>query len=394
LGARDHYVVPRALHRTGQLAQLVTDAWSAPGTLASSIGSTLSTVFGQRFHPDLSGANVRALSASLIGHEIQWRLQRREGWDLVVGRNEWFQSEGASLLPQRPDGQRTMLFAYSYAAEAFFVEGKRRGWTTVLGQIDPGPEHVLTQKRLAAERPEFGPPPAAPPPGYFDHWRRECDLADRIVVNSEWSRASLLRAGIPERKLATIALPYESDANDAAERAYPSAFSRERPLRVLFVGTASVAKGVADLLLAFEQLADAPVELSIVGERAMDVPDRFQRHLRIRWHGRVDRALVMDHYRASDLLIFPSHSDGFGVTQIEGQAWGLPVVSSRNCGRVVRDGETGWLLDEVSPAAIAAALERAVREPQTLSRFARAARETPASGVQALAEGLRALENE
>ena len=100
----------------------------------------------------------------------------------------------------------------------------------------------------------------------------------------------------------------------------------------------------------------------------------------------------MDHYRAGDLLIFPSHSDGFGMTQIEGQAWGLPVVSSRNCGRVVRDGETGWLLDEVSPAAIATALEHAVREPETLARFARAARETPASGVQALADGLRALE--
>ena len=61
----------------------------------------------------------------------------------------------------------------------------------------------------------------------------------------------------------------------------------------------------------------------------------------------------MEHYRASDLLVFPSHSDGFGMAQIEAQGWGLPIVASRNCGRVVRDGETGFLLDEVSPPAIA-----------------------------------------
>ncbi len=33
LGAREHFAVPRALHRDGKLAQLVTDAW-APGPLA------------------------------------------------------------------------------------------------------------------------------------------------------------------------------------------------------------------------------------------------------------------------------------------------------------------------------------------------------------------------
>jgi glycosyltransferase involved in cell wall biosynthesis len=393
LGAREHYVVPRALHQAGRLAQLITDAWSEPRTIDASIAAAVSTRFAQRFHPDLAGATVRAPSRSLIAHEIQWRLQRRQGWDLFMARNQWFQSEVSAMLPAMPAGRKTMLFAHSYSAEAIFVEAKRRGWTTILGQIDPGPEHVLTQQRLAANRPEFGPAPEAPPVDYFDTWRHECELADWIVVNSDWSRESLVRAGVDEGKLTTFALPYEPEQADAVTREYPPVFSEQRPLRVLFVGTASVAKGVADLLLAFDRLEDAPIELSIVGDRAMEVPDRFLHHPRVHWLGRVDRMTVMQHYRTSDVLMFPSHSDGFGMAQVEAQSWCLPVVASRHCGRVVRDGETGLLLDEVSPLAISAALRRLMSEPQTLARFAHAARSAAVPGIDSLAAGLCALEN-
>ncbi|MBY0493708.1 MAG: glycosyltransferase family 4 protein [Cyanobacteria bacterium] len=393
LGAREHYVVPRALHQSRRLGQLITDAWSEPRTIKASIAASVSTRFSQRFHPDLAGANVRALSRSLLAHEMQWRLQRREGWDLLMARNDWFQQEAAAILP-KITGERTMLFAHSYSAEAIFTEGKRRNWTTVLGQIDPGPEHILTQDRLSGERPEFGAPPEAPPYRYFDKWRNECELADWIIVNSDWSRESLIRAGVDERKLRTIPLPYEREPHEAFTRAYPPAFTSERPLRVLFVGTASVAKGVADLLLAFDRLGDAPIELHIVGDRAMEVPERFLHHPRIHWVGRVDRAGVMQHYRADDLLMFPSHSDGFGMAQIEAQGWGLPIVASRHCGRVVREGENGLVLDEVTPDAIAAALRRVMGEPQTLDRFARNSESTSAPGIDALAAGLIALERQ
>ena len=392
LGAREHYAVPRALHQAGRLGLLIADAWFQPGTIQGSITASISTRLGQRFHPDLADANVHALSRSLIGREIQWRLQRLEGWDLSMARNKWFQAAASAMLPEMTAGCRPIVFAHSYSAAGIFVEAKRRGWTTVLGQIDPGPEHIATQDRLAAERPEFGPAPPAPPSAYFDVWRQECDFADWIVVNSDWSRESLLRAGVGERKLKTIPLPYEPDSGETVDREYPPVFSKDRPMRVLFVGTASVTKGVADLLVAFDRLSDAPIELRVVGDRAMDAPDRFLHDPRIQWIGRVDRMAVMDHYRASDLLIFPSHSDGFGMAQIEAQGWGLPIVASRHCGRVVRDGETGLLLPEVSPAVIAATLRRVASDPALLTRFARASRATRMQGIDALAAGLIALE--
>jgi glycosyltransferase involved in cell wall biosynthesis len=43
-------------------------------------------------------------------------------------------------------------------------------------------------------------------------------------------------------------------------------------------------------------------------------------------------------YERADLFLFPTLSDGFGLTNLEAQAWSLPIVASRFCGEVVRDG--------------------------------------------------------
>ena len=392
LGAREHYAVPRALHLAHRLSLLVTDAWLVPGTVSASIGKAVSARLAQRFHQELADASVRSLTGSLMVRELSFRLQRRRGWDVLMARNAWFQASAARVLRSHSANSRAMVFAHSYSARQIFAEAKRRGWSTVLGQIDPGPEHYRIQQRLADERPEFGTAPPSPPPEYFDQWREECGMADWIVVNSDWSRESLLRAGIPASKLVTIALSYEAAESTPGRREYPEQFSAGRPLRALFVGTASVAKGVGDLLGALDRLGDAPIELRLVGDRAMQVPARFAGHPRIQWVGPVDRATVMEHYRAADLLVFPSHSDGFGMAQIEAQGWALPILASRHCGRVVRDADTGMLLSEVTPVAIADALKRLIAEPATLARFSSNMRTVQAAGLRELSAALVALE--
>ena len=390
LGAREHYAVPRALHRSGRLARPVTEAWS-PGPLLAP------DRLAQRHHQDLADAPVTALTRSLVAHELLWRIQGRRGWDHVIARNKWFQHRASALLPAAPTGERTIVFAHSYAAADIFREARRRQWKTVLGQIDPGPEHFAIQARLTKARPEYlsSSPSSAPPARYFDEWREECELADAIVVNSPWSREALMRAGVPDRKISIIGLPYEPPPGaPALTRVYPDAFSAQRPLRALFVGTASITKGIPEILEAVASLEGLPIELRIVGDRAMGVPERFAADHRIRWVGPVDRDTVMEYYRSSDVLVFPSHSDGYGMAQIEAQAWALPIIASRHCGTVVRDGKTGILLAEISTTALAAALRRAVESPGLLALYSQQARLHPAATLSTLADGLMAVERQ
>ncbi len=396
LGAREHYAIPRALHRHGRLRQLVTDAWVPPGRALRAIPGRLSRRLRERYHGELSAAGVRHFTGSMMAHEVLWRCSGRAGWDLFSGRNRWFQEKAAGAIgaPRQPGAEHTMLFAHSYAALQIFKRAKLRGWTLVLGQIDPGPEHFDIVARSAQDAPEYGAPPAPPPARYFDDWRDECRLADHIVVNSDWSRSCLERVGVPSSKLVVIPLAYEpDDSGDVmlSDRRYPDGFTPARPLRLLFVGHVGVAKGAKALLESTALLHDVPFELSLVGEIAMQVPRAYLDHPSVRWIGPVSRSEVMRRYREADVLMFPSLSDGFGMAQIEAQGWRLPIVASRSCGQVVQDGVNGVLLDEVSPAALARAIRRLATDPRRLADFSRHAARQQA-GVSALGAALLHLE--
>jgi glycosyltransferase involved in cell wall biosynthesis len=143
-------------------------------------------------------------------------------------------------------------------------------------------------------------------------------------------------------------------------------------VRLLFVGSVATFKGVPALLESLDQLEGLPIELRMVGPNAASIPQRFATDRRVKWIGSVSRSDVMGHYRDADVLMFPSHSDGFGMAQVEAQGWKLPVIASRSCGRVIEDGVSGLVLPEVSAEAIAGAV-REVLKPALLARFAGAA---------------------
>jgi len=394
LGAREHYAVPRALHHARRLQELVTDAWVSPGSMWASLPGDLPRRLSERFHADLADANVTDFTLRLVAQEAAWRIQGAAGWDLLTARNRWFGRRAANALRAIPRANgRTVVFAHSYSAREVLAEAKAQGWTSVLGQIDPGAEHFRIVEQRAREWPEYGSEPPVPAAAYFESWRAECELATWIIVNSEWARDALERAGIAPRKLRIIPLAYEPEPEEATTvREYPAAFTDGRPLRLLFVGHVAVAKGVPALLEAVDRLAGLPIELRMVGAVSTAVPRRFAEHPAIRWVGAVSRREVMRHYRESDVLVFPSYSDGFGMAQIEAQGWQLPILASRNCGRVVADGQTGLLLPEVTPAAIADAVRRLAAAPPLLASFARASAARRPPGLAALSDALLGLE--
>ena len=90
----------------------------------------------------------------------------------------------------------------------------------------------------------------------------------------------------------------------------------------------------------------------------------------MRWVGAVPRSETASFYRHSDLFVFPTLSDGFGLTQLEAQAWQLPIIATKYCGNVVEHGRNGWLLPEPTGPAIAAAIRSCLAEPERLQEFA------------------------
>jgi glycosyltransferase involved in cell wall biosynthesis len=114
-------------------------------------------------------------------------------------------------------------------------------------------------------------------------------------------------------------------------------------------------------------------------------------HPQCRWFGAARRVEVDSYYRDADVFILPTLSDGFGLTQLEAQSWKLPLIASRYCGEVVRNGFNGVLLDEVSGEAIANVLRRFLQTPATLSAMSVRSYVDDRFSLQTLASSLRSL---
>jgi glycosyltransferase involved in cell wall biosynthesis len=377
LGAREHYVLARALHERGRLAALVTDIWSPPGTIAARLPGGIGRRVADRHVAGLDDARVEDFTAAALVYEAHQRIRRSPpmGWSTIMQRNAWFQRQAAGrlarsgLLREKP-----VVFAYSYAALDILRAAKKAGCVTVLGQIDP----AVTEEDIVAAatdaRPELQASWRRAPAAYWSAWREECAVADRIVVNSLWARDGLIAAGIARDKLRVVPLAYEGAARDTA-RTYPATFDAARPLRLLFLGSLIIRKGIAELIAATRLLRDAPVEFHLVGPSDIVFPDDLVANPKVMRHGPASRSTVDAHYAQADVFILPSLSDGFGLTMIEAMASGLPVIASRHCGDVVTDAVNGILLDDVSGAAIAAAVDRLLAEPACLPAMSRAARD-------------------
>ncbi len=370
LGAREHYAIPRALLSRGMLGCLLTDAWVPPSSVLAKISAAS---LADRFHHDLSDARVIAFNSSVILFEMLARARRLAEWETIIARNQWFQRKVVGALKSQLSTRnyQPVLLSYSYAALEPFRFAKLHGWKTLLLQIDPGPEEERIVAEEVARVPALASEWQAAPPDYWASWRQECDLADRIIVNSEWSLEGLMRSGIPSEKLTSIPLAYEAlevgdrKAQIRQERSYPARFTRDRPMRVLFLGQVNLRKGVSRLLEAARTLRDEPVEFWMVGpvqianETAVD-------NARVKWFGPVTRKETAEKYRAADVFILPTLSDGFAITQLEAQAYGLPVISSKCCGGVVENGRNGVILEEPSAECIAAAIRDCVADPNRL----------------------------
>ncbi|HKN19202.1 MAG TPA: glycosyltransferase, partial [Dissulfurispiraceae bacterium] len=63
---------------------------------------------------------------------------------------------------------------------------------------------------------------------------------------------------------------------------------------------------------------------------------------------------------AADVLVVPSYYESFGLVALESLACGTPVIAARvgAMDSLIRDGQTGLLVDSLSPRSLATAIER------------------------------------
>jgi glycosyltransferase involved in cell wall biosynthesis len=255
-----------------------------------------------------------------------------------------------------------VFFGYSYASLEALQAAKRAGWLTIVDQIDPGPVEFRLVAEEMARHPELAGPPPDFPTTYFDRVRQEWEIADVILVNSDWTREAIIAEGADPAKVEILPLAFEPGPADAADGRSTLHAPRSTHLRVLWLGQVNVRKGIRYLLEAARLLEKEPVEFHIAGPVKMRPEIVRSAPSSVRWRGAVPRTEASRLYNECDLFVLPTLSDGFAITQIEAMAHGLPVITTPNCGRVVEEGRTGFIVPARDSQALADAILRFVRD--------------------------------
>ncbi len=159
------------------------------------------------------------------------------------------------------------------------------------------------------------------------------------------------------------------------------------PVRIVSVGRAFEKMVFATLLRA---LALLPAELSwrfehIGGGEQLDDLKALAGELgiagRVAWKGALAQEEVLAHYRRADIFALACRiaadgdRDGLPNVLVEAASQKLTCVSTDVSGvpELLTDGENGLVVPPNDPAALAAALERAIREPALRKRLGEAA---------------------
>ena len=175
-----------------------------------------------------------------------------------------------------------------------------------------------------------------------------------------------------------LAQPYDASSLDrkaSNKRALQRRLNLEPSDELLIglVGRLTRQKGIDLVAAAAHELAALPAQLAVLGqgERSLEgaLAAAAARH-----PGRIALATGFDEELAhlieggADIFLMPSRFEPCGLNQMYSQRYGTPPVARATGGLVdtIVDGETGFLFDRAEPAALAAAVRRAIavwREP-------------------------------
>jgi len=203
----------------------------------------------------------------------------------------------------------------------------------------------------------------------------------RLVIVTSATTQSLLRGYDVAPGRVAVVRPGTDQA--------PRAIGGPRDTRALLcVATLTPRKGHGLLLQALARLEGLSWRLSCVGSMGhnrttargvREEAERLGLTKRIEFKGELDDQALADAYHHTDLFVLASYMEGYGMALAEALARGVPVVSTR-VGAVpetVPPG-AGLLVAPGNVVALAAALDRVIRDPDyrhSLAQGARAAGE-------------------
>ncbi|MCC6604325.1 MAG: glycosyltransferase family 4 protein [Anaerolineae bacterium] len=209
--------------------------------------------------------------------------------------------------------------------------------------------------------------------------------AATLVPWSTWTRNSLIQDyQVPPERIVTIAPGVD------LEKWSPSAYNREGPLRILFVGNDFYRKGGDVLCEAFKTLPAHSAELHLVTRTPVEMGENVRIYSDMLPNSPELTAL----YQSADIFVLPTKAEAFGIAAVEASAVGLPVVATAVGGLldIVIPNKTGFLIEPGNVTALTNCLHQLAQNPDLRRQLGQAARHHAEQNFDAQRNAQRILE--
>jgi len=216
----------------------------------------------------------------------------------------------------------------------------------------PSCKHIIAWSKSAKERQQ--------------DFLKELPIEDREVILS---------------KLIVLHPPQEVLTEQPVKRAYDNA----NPIRFILVGAGFFRKGGRELLNSFENLVkseNAPIKLVLVSSLRLDSYAAQETQSDIDWaknfinehpeyieyYESLPHRQVMELMKTCDVGLLPTYADTYGLSVLEAQACGLPVITTDvRALPEINNADVGWLI-RVPKNELGEALYSTLEERERLSQ--------------------------
>lgn len=364
LGARKHYLEPILFHRFSILEILYTDFYAGRNWLTKLLDipkiykllPKFLKKYLDRYAPQL--INARITGFPIFGYQYVQALKKAlpQHYSQIF---IWAGQEFCQRIIKQGLGEANIIYGFNSACLELFQYAKKKGIYCLLDQT-LADYSLLHQLLLEEEKiwTEWSLSPFSVTQSdleLMEREHREQDIADHIVCGSNFVKDSLIARGVNSQKITVVQLGRLKE-----DLKYPETSTIHTPqqqgdgLKILFVGSVNLRKGIPYLLQALRQIeGKIPFSCKIAG--SLEIKDkRIAEYSDVcDFLGRIPRSQIKDLYIWADVLVLPSICEGSAMVTYEALSLGVPVITTYNSGSIVRDGIDGFIVPERSVEAIA-----------------------------------------
>ncbi|MEM2241049.1 MAG: glycosyltransferase family 4 protein [Candidatus Bathyarchaeia archaeon] len=216
---------------------------------------------------------------------------------------------------------------------------------------------------------------------------------DKILVEDKYTYKLLIKLGISREKISL--LPYPGIKIEVFRKAHPINALKDK-LIILHHGRLVPKRGLKNLIEAMPKVIGGFPEatLIIAGEgpektRLRKLAENLGLAQHVRFIGLAPYELIPALVKSSTIVVNPSLVEGHSSSVIEAMAASKPVIATKVGGitDIIRDGETGILIEPENPDQIAEAIMKLLKNPKMMEAIGeRASKKAEEFSIENLAK--------